>query len=417
MIAEILVTGNEILTGEVIDSNTAYISQLLEEVGVEVVRHSGVGDDMEILVSIIKEIAMRADVAVVTGGLGPTIDDITREAAAKAADVELILNRSALSSIEKYFTERRRSMHPSNKKQALLPKGSESLLNSFGTAPGFQLEIGGCTFFFVPGVPFEMQKMLSDIVLPRITILQGDTKRIHLVKHISIFGLTESEIGGQLEGFTNQFEKIQLGIRSLFPEIHVKIHARGDDETKLQRQINRAFEWMTTKIGHKTFSVDGSSMEAVVGRLLLHKNATLAVAESCTGGLISHWLTNVPGSSNYFLFSGVTYSNESKERVLGVSSDILKQFGAVHEEAVKEMAECARRVSGAGYGLATSGIAGPDGGTAEKPVGTVCIGLSTPHSTKGFRFFFPFNSRSKNKRIFSMTALDMLRKELLDYKN
>jgi PncC family amidohydrolase len=334
MIAEILVTGNEILTGEVIDSNTAYISQLLEEVGVEVVRHSGVGDDMEILVSIIKEIAMRADVAVVTGGLGPTIDDITREAAAKAADVELILNRSALSSIEKYFTERRRSMHPSNKKQALLPKGSESLLNSFGTAPGFQLEIGGCTFFFVPGVPFEMQKMLSDIVLPRIT-----------------------------------------------------------------------------------FSVDGSSMEAVVGRLLLHKNATLAVAESCTGGLISHWLTNVPGSSNYFLFSGVTYSNESKERVLGVSSDILKQFGAVHEEAVKEMAECARRVSGAGYGLATSGIAGPDGGTAEKPVGTVCIGLSTPHSTKGFRFFFPFNSRSKNKRIFSMTALDMLRKELLDYKN
>jgi nicotinamide-nucleotide amidase len=390
MIAEILVTGNEILTGEVIDSNTAYISQLLEEVGVEVVRHSGVGDDMEILVSIIKEIAMRADVAVVTGGLGPTIDDITREAAAKAADVELILNRSALSSIEKYFTERRRSMHPSNKKQALLPKGSESLLNSFGTAPGFQLEIGGCTFFFVPGVPFEMQKMLSDIVLPRITILQGDTKRIHLVKHISIFGLTESEIGGQLEGFTNQFEKIQLGIRSLFPEIHVKIHA---------------------------FSVDGSSMEAVVGRLLLHKNATLAVAESCTGGLISHWLTNVPGSSNYFLFSGVTYSNESKERVLGVSSDILKQFGAVHEEAVKEMAECARRVSGAGYGLATSGIAGPDGGTAEKPVGTVCIGLSTPHSTKGFRFFFPFNSRSKNKRIFSMTALDMLRKELLDYKN
>jgi len=415
MIAEILVTGQEIVSGDVVDSNTAHISQVLKEAGVEVVRHSCVGDDMKTLVSIIREIGERADIAVVTGGLGPTTDDITTEAAAKSAGVELVLNRSALGSIEKYFNDRKRSMHPSNKKQAMLPEGSGYLFNPVGTAPGFQLEISGCFFFFVPGVPFEMQKMMSDVVLPRIMILQGNTKKVFLVKNISTFGLTESEIGGKLAGFTAKFPGLQLGIRSLIPEVQVKIYARGEDEKKLQRQIENAFEWILTKIGHKTFSVDGRSMEAVVGNLLRDKNATLAVAESCTGGLISHWLTNVPGSSNYFLLSGVTYSNESKERILGISSEVLKQYGAVHEETVKEMAECARGVSGAKFGLATSGIAGPDGGTVDKPVGTVCIGLATPHAAKGFRFFFPCNSRSRNKKVFAMTALDLLRKELLGH--
>ena len=176
--------------------------------------------------------------------------------------------------------------------------------------------------------------------------------------------------------------------------------------------MERASEWVLKKLGENAFSVDGSSMEAVVGALLSGKKATLAVAESCTGGLISHWLTNVPGSSNYFLFSGVTYSNEAKAKVLGVSSETLKRYGAVHEETAKEMAEGVRRVAGSTYGLATSGIAGPDGGTDDKPVGTVCIGLAGPHFAKGFRFFFPFDRRLRNKKIFAMKALDLLRQEL-----
>jgi nicotinamide-nucleotide amidase len=367
---------------------------------------------MEIIVSIIKEISGRADVAVVTGGLGPTTDDITSEAAAKSAGVELVLNRSALRAVEDFFKERKRTMSSSNKKQAMLPKGSECLYNPVGTAPGFYLKIGRCSFFFIPGVPFEMRMMLSDTVLPRIEKLQGSAREVNLVKTISTFGLTESAIGEQLAGLTAEFPGIKLGIRAKFPEIYVKLYGRGKDDKGLYQSMEKASGWVLKKIGKKIFSVDGDSMEAVVGGLLAGKEATLAVAESCTGGLISHWLTNVPGSSEYFLYSGVTYSNESKSKLLGVSTKILERYGAVHEETVKEMAEGVRRVAESTYGLATSGIAGPAGGTDDKPVGTVCIGLATPHSAEGFRFFFPFGSRSRNKKIFAMTALNLLRHEL-----
>ncbi len=412
MIAEILVTGQEILTGSVIDTNSAHIAQTLEEAGLEVTRHVCVGDDMEIIVSIIKEISKRADVAVVTGGLGPTTDDITAEAAAKSAGVELVLNRSALRAVEDFFKERKRTMTSSNKKQAMLPKGSECLYNPVGTAPGFSMKIGRCSFFFLPGVPFEMNRMLSDMVLPRIEKHQGRAREVNLVKTISTFGLTESAIGEQLAGLTAEFPEIKLGIRAKFPEIHVTLYGRGKDDKGLYQSMGKASEWVMKKIGEKVFSDDGVSMEAVVGGLLAGKKATLAVAESCTGGLISHWLTNVPGSSEYFLYSGVTYSNESKSKLLGVSTKILERYGAVHEETVKEMAEGVRRVAGSTYGLATSGIAGPAGGTNDKPVGTVCIGLAAPQSVKGFRFFFPFYSRYRNKKIFAMTALDLLRHEL-----
>jgi nicotinamide-nucleotide amidase len=412
MIAEILVTGQEILTGSVIDTNSAHIAQTLEEAGLEVTRHVCVGDDMEIIVSIIKEICKRADVAVVTGGLGPTADDITAEAAAKSADVELVLNRSALRAVEDYFKERKRTMTSSNKKQAMLPKGSEYLYNPVGTAPGFSMKIGRCSFFFIPGVPFEVFRMLSDIVIPRIEKHQSRAREVNLVKTISAFGLGESAIGEQLAGLTAEFPEIKLGIRAKFPEIHVTLYCRGKDDKGLDQSMGKASEWVMKKIGEKVFSDDGDSMEAVVGGLLAGKKATLAVAESCTGGLISHWLTNVPGSSEYFLYSGVTYSNESKSKLLGVSTKIIERHGAVHEETSKEMAEGVRRVAGSNYGLSTSGIAGPAGGTKDKPVGTVCIGLASPHSVKGFRFFFPFNSRSRNKKIFAMKALDLLRHEL-----
>ena len=412
MIAEILVTGQEILSGSVIDTNSAHIAQTLEEAGLEVTRHVCVGDDMEIIVSIIKEISKRADVAVVTGGLGPTADDITAEASAKSAGVELVLNRLALRAVEDFFKERKRTMTSSNKKQAMLPKGSECLYNPVGTAPGFSMKIGRCSFFFIPGVPFEMNRMLSDIVLPRIEKHQGRAREVNLAKTISTFGLTESAIGEQLAGLTAEFPEIKLGIRAKFPEIHVTLYCRGKDDKGLDQSMGKASEWVMKKIGEKVFSDDGDSMEAVVGGLLAGKKATLAVAESCTGGLISHWLTNVPGSSEYFLYSGVTYSNESKSKLLGVSTKILERYGAVHEETVKEMAEGVRRVAGSTYGLATSGIAGPAGGTNDKPVGTVCIGVAAPHSVKGFRFFFPFYSRSRNKKIFAMTALDLLRHEL-----
>jgi nicotinamide-nucleotide amidase len=412
MIIEILATGDEIRTGAAVDSNSAHIAQVLEQAGLEAIRHTCVGDDMDIMVSILKEIGNRADVAVVTGGLGPTIDDVTAAAAAKTKGVELVLNQSALGVVENFFKTRKRAMSPSNKKQAMLPMGAESLNNPVGSAPGFVLKINRCSFFFVPGVPFEMKRMLSDEVLPRIQKLGGDTGELSLVKTLSTFGLVESVIGELLTGLSAEFPEITPGFRSKFPEIQVKLYIRGKDDQALRNILEKASQWVLGKLGENIFSMDGTSMQAVVGGLLAAKQATLAVAESCTGGLISHLLTNVPGSSAYFLFSGVTYSNQAKTKVLGVSTEILQQYGAVHEETVKKMAIGVRHVAGAAYGLATSGIAGPDGGTDEKPVGTVCIGLATPHDVKGFRFVFPFNTRLMNKRIFAMKALDLLRREL-----
>ena len=386
MIAEILATGDEICSGAVLDSNSAYIAQKLEEAGIKVARQSCVGDDIDTLASILKEIGSRADLAVVTGGLGPTADDLTAEAAAKATGVKL---------------------------QAMLPKGAESLYNPLGTAPGFFMKIGRCSAFFMPGVPSEMRRMLSDMVLPRIEKLQVGVKKFRPVKEISLFGLTESAISERLTGLTAEFPGIKIGICVRFPEVHVKLYTSGKDEKDLNELLKKACKWVLKKFGEKAFSIDGGSMEAVVGDLLRRKKSTIAVAESCTGGLISHWLTNVPGSSDYFLFSGVTYSNKAKIKVLDVLPATLKQYGAVHEETAKEMAEGARRIAGATYGLSTTGIAGPGGGTVDKPVGTVCIGLATPSGAKGYRFSFPFDDRSMNKRIFAMTALDLLRRELL----
>lgn len=414
MIIEVLATGDEIRTGATVDSNSAHIAQVLEHAGLEAIRHTCVGDDMDMMVSILKEIGSRADVAVVTGGLGPTIDDITAAAAAKAKGVELVLNRSALGVVENFFKSRKRDMSPSNKKQAMLPMGAESLNNPVGSAPGFFLKISRCSFFFVPGVPFEMKRMLSEEVLPRIQKLEGGTGGFSLVKTLSTFGLAESVIGELLAGLSDEFPEITPGFRSKFPEIQVKLYIRGKDDQTLRKILEEASHWVLGKLGENIFSMDGTSMQAVVGKLLAAKQATLAVAESCTGGLISHLLTNIPGSSGYFLFSGVTYSNQAKTKVLGVSAEILQQYGAVHEETVKKMAQGARDVAGATYGLATSGIAGPDGGTDEKPVGTVCIGLATPHEVKGFGYVFPFNTRLMNKRIFAMKALDLLRRELQD---
>ena len=318
------------------------------------------------------------------------------------------------------FRKYGREMSKSNEKQAMFPEGATILRNPVGTAPGFSLKIGCCVFFFLPGVPFEMKKMLSDHVIPALADLQGGTRAYSIVRTITTFGLGESVVGEKVADIVNVFKDIKLGLRATFPEIHVKLYVRGVDEKILQQLLDEAVKWVTDRIGRNVISTDGSSMEKVVGDLLRSKGATFAVAESCTGGLIGDLITNVPGSSDYFLFSGVTYSNESKIRVLGVKQETLNKYGAVSEETVREMAEGARSISGATYAIATSGIAGPDGGTEEKPVGTVCIGLAAPQKTLAKRLSTPFGkyatgygSRERNKHRFAVMALDMLRRELL----
>jgi len=413
MIAEILATGDEIRSGALVDSNSAYIAEKLEQEGVAVTRHISVGDDLDELENIMTEIGQRADVAVVTGGLGPTTDDLTTEAVAKAAGVKCEMDPKALQDIKDFFKTRKWPFSESNAKQALLPRGCVPLDNPVGTAPGFQIKIGKCQFFCVPGVPPEMKLMMKQKVLPLIADMQGDTRQYCLIRNISTFGLGESTVGEAVSDVVNAVPGVKLGLRTWFPEIHVKLYAQGDDQSQMTELLDMATDWVTEKMGNKVLSIEGRHMPQVVADLLLDQKATVALAESCTGGLIANWLTDIAGSSGYFLFSGVTYANEAKMSVLGVPQAMLEQHGAVHEETAKAMAEGARRVAGSTYGLATSGIAGPDGGTDEKPVGTVCIGLATPTETIGRRIHFPFGKRLMNKTVFAVTALDLLRKKLL----
>ena len=265
----------------------------------------------------------------------------------------------------------------------------------------------------MPGVPEEMKQMLDKSVQP-IILSMIDNKNTIIVKTFSLFGLPEAVVGEILSKFNHNFPDIKLGFRAKFPTIDVKLTANINENQIVNELMAPACNFVMKKIGKWVFATDGKSLEEVVGNIFNEKKITLAVAESCTGGLIGNMLTDVAGSSNYFLFSGVTYSNKMKEKVLGVSKETLIKYGAVHEETVKQMANGARQLSGADYAIATSGIAGPGGGTSEKPVGTLCIGFASKDTVEGFRICLSFDNRKANKKLFATAALDLLRQKILN---
>ncbi|MFW5931168.1 MAG: competence/damage-inducible protein A [Desulfosalsimonas sp.] len=413
MIAEIISTGDEVLTGTVVDSNAAWIAQRLYETGIPVGRHMCVGDDPERLTDLLCEASKRADIVIVTGGLGPTVDDITARAAARAAGVELKQNPTARAYIEDFFRRYGRQLSDSDAKQALLPETALPVLNSLGTAPGFTLRIGECSFFFLPGVPSEMQKMMEDHVIP--SLLRDSAaggSYVYREKRISLFGLPEAHVNERLADLTGRMDHVKLGMLAEFPVIHVKLSAYGQNADAMDAAVGEAAGRVKERVGEFMFSESGRSMEEVAGDLLRRRPATLALAESCTGGLLGHRITNVAGSSQYFAGSIVTYANEAKINLLGVSPDTLEGCGAVSAQTAREMAKGASRAAGSDYGLAVSGIAGPGGGTEEKPVGTVCIGFCGPGESSAMCYSFGFRSRLANKRIFAEAALDMLRRKL-----
>lgn len=411
--AEIISTGDEVLTGAIVDTNAAFIAEKLTEAGLEVTRQNTVGDDLGTLTDIFKESGKRVDMVLVTGGLGPTGDDLTSQAASEAVGVALELDQDALADIEGYFLERNRARSEANRKQAMFPKGATVLKNPVGTAPGFSMKIDNALFFFMPGVPNEMRRMMESIVLPEIRNKQGKGEVRDLTRIISIFGVPESEAQTRLSDFYLKFPDLRLGFQVKYPGILLKIYERDGDRRGMAKRIEEAVRWIYDILGNRVISTEGIGLVETVGALLKERKATLAVAESCTGGLIANMVTNIAGSSDYFRFSGVTYSNESKKAVLDVPAEIIETHGAVHEETVIKMAEGARAVAGATFGLATSGIAGPTGGTDEKPVGTVCIGLATPEGTFATRRLFTFGGRVMKKQMFAATALDMLRCHLI----
>lgn len=415
MITEILSTGNEVLSGIVADTNAAWIAGRLEELGLEVKRHTCVGDDLDQIAGALLEICGRAQLVVVTGGLGPTGDDLTAAAVAQAAGLPLVQDSAALESVQRFFAERGSTMRSSDAKQALLPRGARCLVNPVGSAPGFAITIAGSHVCVLPGVPHEMKRMLTDQVLPLVEGWQARQRLFPATVTISVFGLPESEVGRRVAGLTDQFPDVRYGIRVSFPQVFVRVTTRKPVQAEAEATLAEARAWLLHSLGEKVFSGQGLSLEAEVGRLLLEKKLTVALAESCTGGLVADLLTDTPGSSAYFLLSTVTYANQAKTGLLKVPDETIATFGAVSEETVRAMARGVQRLAGADFGLAVSGIAGPGGGTPGKPVGTVCFGLAGPNNevTVTTRQL-SFQNRAMNKRLFAFAALDMLRRQVMD---
>lgn len=409
---EILVTGDEILKGDVTDMNSRYISSGLVKAGISPSRFSTTGDDESEIEAIIKEISERAEIAIVTGGLGPTSDDVTASAAAKAAGSDLSENKAALDMIITRLAALGSKLSPSNRKQAMIPSSSVCIENHAGIAPGFSMNIKGCRFFFLPGVPSEMRHMFDNQILPAICELKGIKGRF--IEHrITLQGVAEALANELLSGFKRAYPSVSLSFRALSPGVFVKISKEEQDKSD-ELLMKKALLWIIDKFGSSVISTSGQTIEEVLAEMLSAKKLRIALAESCTGGLISHMITSVPGSSDYFLLSAVTYSNSAKISVLGVEPETLKKFGAVHEKTAMEMAEGARRVSGADFGLSVTGIAGPGGGSPDKPVGTVCIGISGPSGTRATKFLIPGFDRAMTKKRFACQAMDMLRKEIMN---
>jgi nicotinamide-nucleotide amidase len=413
MIVEIVSTGDELISGSIVDTNASYLASKFFEIGIIANRCSLVGDDRKEIQAVLKEISSRADIVVVTGGLGPTKDDLTAEIAAMVSKDKLIINKEALSAIEVFFEKKNLQMSEINKKQAYLPSKSIMFENDCGTAPGFYMNFGKSIFYFLPGVPFEMKEMFQKKVIPDICNKFKIKQRVR--SKITLFGVPESKAAQNLDNFEKKFPLMQLGFRASFPIIEIKLLSSAmSDEINVKDDLNKAKNWILSKFNiTQIVSGQGLSMEQEIARLLVEKKKTIAVAESCTGGLISNLLTDVPGSSAYFLLSAVTYSNEAKINILNVKRDTIIKHGAVHQNTAEEMAKGVMQKAGADFGISTSGIAGPTGGTDEKPVGTICIGFAKKGYSTAKIYCLNFNDRSRNKKIFAFTCLNILRKELL----
>ena len=408
---EIITIGNELIDGRRVDINSCYIAGKLSSIGVQVIRITSVGDNYEMVSEALKEALNKADFIIVTGGLGSTKDDITNEIVSKALNRPFVLNKVALEHIKEKTKELGIEMNPSLEKMAWMPEGAR-LLDLEGNVCGYSLTHGKVALYFLPGVPDQVEYLLDKFVIPNII---KRTKSLSVLKRrvLKLYGINESLVSESLKDLKER-EEITLGFYPVFPEYHIVITARGENEEKLVRYIDEMEQEIRKRLSEYIFGKDEERMEDVVGRLLRENGLTISVAESCTGGLIGHRITNVPGSSEYFMGGVVVYSNEAKMKILGVREETLKKFGAVSAETAKEMAEGVRRCIPSDIGISVTGIAGPTGGTKEKPVGTVFIGLSSKNGTITKRYQF-FGEREQIKLNTSMMVLDWIRRYINGY--
>jgi nicotinamide-nucleotide amidase len=388
--------GDELLWGEVVDTNAAVIGERLAAEGLQAAWHLRVGDDEHAIAEAVTFLARRSEVVIATGGLGPTVDDLTTRAAARATDRQLVLYDEALLHLERMGERLGRDLVPLNERQALMPAKAVLIPNPLGTACGFRLQEGGCTLFFLPGVPTEMVRMLEESVIPQL-LARGGRHRFSASSIFKVFGPSEAELDALTRDLHRPAEGVSIAFRVLLPEIFLKVRADGPPSPALADLYQRTVADLRQRLGEMVYAEGEETMESVVARLLSQRGRSVTTAESCTGGLLAARLTAIPGSSAYFR--------------LGVSRELLRSRGAVSDEVAAEMAKGARRTSGSDIALAVTGIAGPDGGTAAKPVGTVHIALADAASCMVSRHLFR-GSREDIRALTVFAALDRLRRHL-----
>lgn len=377
MIAELVFVGTELLLGEILNSNAQYLGRQMAMLGVDVYHQVVVGDNAARLRAVFEQALGRADLVIACGGLGPTDDDITREVAAEVAGRPLELDEGLVAELEAWFAGRGRKMTANNRRQCMVPRGATVLPNDRGTAPGLIIPAdGGKTLILLPGPPGEMRPMFASHVVPYLTARNGGRPLRLVTRTLRFVGIGESALADGLKDLLENQTDPTIAPYAKTGEVHLRLATRAADEAEGRARIAPVEAEIRARFGRFLYGVDEESLAEAVGRLLAERGLTLSTAESCTGGLVARYITDVPGSSRYFGMGFVTYANEAKVRFLGVPEELLAAHGAVSEPVARAMAEGALQRSGADVAVAITGIAGPDGGTPVKPVGTVWFALA-----------------------------------------
>lgn len=410
ILAELLTIGDEILYGQIVDTNSQWMSVELDKVGIKVIRKTTVGDVESEILTAFAEAEKRADIILITGGLGPTSDDLTKPLLAKYFNCEMRLHEEALAEVTAIFKSRGRELTETNKQQAVLPVCCTKITNAIGTAPGMWFEKNGKVFMSMPGVPFEMKKMMTDLVIPRLK----ETFSLPVIVHkvIRTVGIGESMLADKIVAWEKSLPShIKLAYLPSIGEVKLRLTGMGANEKSLREEIEGLAEKILPLAGEYIYGYGEEPLEVAIGKLLRDKGVTISIAESCTGGYLSHLVTSVPGSSQYFLGSMVPYDYQIKMRQLGVRPEVLEQYGAVSEPTIIEMANIVRAKFNTDIGVATSGIAGPGGATAEKPVGLVWIAYSDKNHTVTKKLQLT-TDRLLNIKAASIAVLNLIRLSL-----
>jgi nicotinamide-nucleotide amidase len=409
--AEIITIGDEILYGQITDTNTQWISAELDKIGIRTVRKSSVGDTEEAILGIFEESSKRADLVIVTGGLGPTKDDITKKTFCKYFNSELIDHPQAQIDVTAYFKKRGYVLSGTNKSQYQLPSNAEYIINTMGTAPGMWFEHDGVIYVSMPGVPYEMKGLMTLSILPK---LQEHFKTpVIFHKVIRTIGIGESALAEMIDAWEDALPThIKLAYLPSMGSVKLRLTGFGDDLSAIEAQVEEEYNKIFSTIKQFVYGYGNDELEEVIGRILTERKETIAVAESCTGGYLGHQFTKVSGSSAYFIGGILAYDNSVKVNQLNVKPVTLETYGAVSEQTVIEMSENVRKLMKTTYGLATSGIAGPNGGTPEKPVGTIWIAISSEKETITKQLTLG-GFREQNIHLTAINILNLLRTKCL----